>query len=99
MKTILVWIDIPTSLPGQDHRAKTAWKELLASLKNTPNFASTATMLAENLWQIDARTNLPFLVELLHGVGKIPLPYAILPLEEGQDWISSNTAKILQQSS
>ncbi|MGD0350995.1 MAG: hypothetical protein ABSB84_11895 [Verrucomicrobiota bacterium] len=93
MNAILVLIETPPHLGGP-HQPKQDWQELLASLKASVKTVSGSKMLAENLWQIDTRTNLPFLVELLHGVGQIPLPYSILPLEEGQHWISSTAAKI-----
>jgi hypothetical protein len=91
MNSILVLIDTPPLMAAKDHQKRSDWRELLTSLKDSAKTAKGVEMLAENLWQIDARKNLPFLVELLHGVGSIPpsgLPYKILPLEEGQSWIS-----------
>ncbi len=93
MNTILVLIETPARIAGNDS-AMRDWQELWPKLETNANTASGAKMLARNLWQIDVRKNLPFLVELLHEVGKIHLLYSILPLEEDQEWISSTAANI-----
>ena len=93
MNTILVLIETPARKAGND-AAMVEWQELSAKLETTSKNVAGAKMLAKNLWQIDARTSLPFLVELLYELGKIHLPYHILPLAEGQTWISSNAPKM-----
>jgi hypothetical protein len=92
MHSILLLFEPPAPLTSGRGGDRESWREHLEGLTAKAKTLSGCVRLAENLWQIDVPSRLPFLVELLSGAEKWKIPYRTLQLDEGQKWISPNYA-------
>ena len=87
MDSILIVLEPPN---GADEKAVLQWDVLVQRLKDRATEIDGMEMLAENAWQIPARSGLPVLSELILEADAAQISYSVLFFEKAPEWIRSS---------